>query len=230
MTLVKIIGGHGKVALLAAKQLSQFPNVTVESFIRKPEQQKDIEDVGAKPVIFDVTNSSPTELQRQLQDAQFVVWAAGAGGKGGPEATYKIDRDGAIAVVDALKSSTTLKRFIIVSAIGTDFASVIGPEFPLYNYYQAKAAADRHLAGSGIPYTILGPGALSLDPPSGKIDAKLSREETDLRTPINRSVSRANVASVISTLITNDEVQKHQLNKTIEFLDGDVPIAEALTK
>lgn len=230
MTLVKIIGGHGKVALLAAKQLSQVPNITVESFIRKPEQQKDIEDVGAKPVLFDITNSSPSELQQKLQDAQFVVWAAGAGGKGGPEATYKIDRDGAIAVTDALKSSTSLKRFIMVSAIGTEFTPVMAPEFPLYNYFKAKTAADQYIASSGVPYTILGPGSLNLDPPSGKIDVNISREEADLRTPHTRSVSRANVASVISTLITNEDALKHQLNKLIEFLDGDEPIAEALTK
>lgn len=51
---VLIIGGHGKVAQLAAPKLREA-DADVTSLIRNPEQQADIEKMGATPYLADVT-------------------------------------------------------------------------------------------------------------------------------------------------------------------------------
>ncbi|RSL48023.1 hypothetical protein CEP54_013102 [Fusarium duplospermum] len=44
-----------------------------------------------------------------------VVWSAGAGGKGGPERTFAIDRDAAINFIKAAVQTPTINKFILIS-------------------------------------------------------------------------------------------------------------------
>jgi uncharacterized protein YbjT (DUF2867 family) len=84
---------------------------------------------------------------------------------------------------------------------------------PFFAYADAKAAADEHLRASGLDYTILGPSSLTLEEPSGISVGGESGQ-----------VARATVAAVITeTLATPGTI-----GRTIEFNDGDTPVAEAL--
>ena len=62
---------------------------------------------------------------------------------------------------------------------------------------------------------MLGPSALTLDEPTGRIDAAADE---------SRQVSRANVALVIAQAL----VEPATIGRTIRFNDGETPIAEAL--
>ena len=86
---IVILGGHGKVALLAAPLL-ESAGFAVDSVIRDPAQVPDIEQVGANPVVLDIEHASTAELAALFAGAAAVVFSAGAGG-GNPARTRSVD-------------------------------------------------------------------------------------------------------------------------------------------
>ena len=167
MANVTIIGGHGKVALLAEPLLVERGHA-VNALIRKPEQSEDIVTRGANPVVADITALSTEEMAKLFKDlhTEVLVWSAGAGGVGGPERTYAIDRDAAIRSMDAARLAG-IKRYVMVSYLGAGSGHGIDPDDSFYAYAESKAIADEHLRGSGLDYTILGPGTLTLEEAGG---------------------------------------------------------------
>ena len=67
MAVVTIIGGHGKVALLAEPLLVERGH-TVNALIRRPEQSEDIVTRGANPVVTDITALSTEEMAKLLTE------------------------------------------------------------------------------------------------------------------------------------------------------------------
>ncbi|VVT28935.1 SDR family oxidoreductase [Hoeflea sp. EC-HK425] len=99
-----------------------------------------------------------TDLQPGVcEGVDVVVFAAGSGGSTGPEMTEKVDRDGAIRLVN-LAASAGVERFVMLSSIGADQSD---PEGDLAHYLKAKHAADEHLKGSSVTHAILRPVALT---------------------------------------------------------------------
>ena len=194
MSRIVIVGGHGKVALLLAPLLAGRGDQVV-SLIRDPAQSGDVTAAGAEPL----------------------VWSAGAGGKGGPERTDAIDRVAAIRSMEAAAAAGA-RRYVMVSFIGSH--GEIAEDHPLLAYALAKLAADRHLQTTDLDWTILGPGLLTLDEPTGRITLGRSVDGMGANYP----TSRANVAAVIAAALSDDRT----IGKVIPFCDGDVPIAEAL--
>ena len=217
MSRVSIIGGHGKVALILAPLLQSGGN-DVTSIFRNPEHTDDVEQTGATAVVADVEKLSVDEIADQLRGQDAVVWSAGAGG-GSPERTYAVDRDAAIRTVDAAQKAG-VRRFVMVSYMGAGQDHGVPADDPFHPYAQAKADADDHLRASGLDWTIVAPGLLTLDEPSGRIDVVSGRQsDADHRT------YRANVDLVISGVLNDASTA----GRMIEFGDGDTPIPEALS-
>ena len=63
---VTIIGGHGKVALRAARILAEA-GAEVYSVIRNPDQADDIREVGATPVVADVESLDVEGMREVLR-------------------------------------------------------------------------------------------------------------------------------------------------------------------
>jgi uncharacterized protein YbjT (DUF2867 family) len=215
MSRTAIIGGHGKVALVLAQLLKTGGN-DVTSIFRNPDHTDDVENTGASPVVADVEQLSVAQLADLLEGQDAVVWSAGAGG-GSPERTYAVDRDAAIRAMDAAVMAGA-KRFVMVSYFGAGQDHGVPEDNPFHAYAQAKADADDHLRASSLDWTIVGPGALTDDEASGKIDASGGEREGDHET------SRANVALVVSAVLDDPST----IGKTIEFSDGGTLISEAL--
>lgn len=213
MGKVMIIGGHGKIALLLAPLL-KADGWDVSGVIRNASQIDDVAAAGATAVVHDVVSSSSAELAELLAGCDAVVWSAGAGG-GGAERTYAVDRDAAIRSMDAAEHAG-VPRYVMVSYLGAGPDHGVPPEDGFFAYAEAKAAADQHLRGTGLSWTILAPGALTLDEPTGTI--------TTGATPYGRNTSRANVALVAAAVLNRPDT----VRRTIEFTDGPVPIGEAL--
>lgn len=211
MANITIIGGHGKIALLTAPLLVQAGH-TVTSIIRNPEHESDVADTGAIPKVADVEQLGAEDLADLLNGQDVVIWSAGAGG-GNPARTKAVDHEAAVRSMDAAAEVGT-KRYVMVSYHGARPDHGIDPENSFWHYAEAKAAADAHLRGSELDWTILGPSRLTLEEPSGKIDVGTERSE----------VSRANVAQVIAAVIADDTT----IGRTIEFNDGETPIPEAV--
>lgn len=213
MSRVAIIGGHGKVALHLAKDLTAKGH-QVTSLFRNPDHTADVEATGASAVIADVEHLSTQEIADKLAGQDAVVWSAGAGG-GSPERTYAVDRDAAIRSMDAAKAAG-VRRYVMVSYFGAGPDHGVPEDNGFFAYAEAKAAADAYLRGSGLDWTILGPSGLTLDPGTGKIETGPGVE--------GGQVSREDVALVAAEVLERPGT----IGRTIEFNNGSTPVAEAL--
>lgn len=213
MASVTIIGGHGKIALLLARQLSDY-RYDVTSWIRDPEQGADIEEVGASPAVLDVESLSVEELAEAFAGADVVVWSAGAGG-GSPERTVAVDRDAAIRSMDAAVAAG-VPRYVMVSYFGAGPDHGVPEDNSFFTYAQAKSDADAHLRGTSLDWTILGPSTLTDDSGTGRIEVG-----DDLA---SGNVTREDVAAVAAYVV------KHAVfaRTTVLFNNGETPIKLAL--
>ncbi|OBI88824.1 SDR family oxidoreductase [Mycobacterium asiaticum] len=213
MAQIIIIGGHGKVALHLARILNERGD-RVSSVFRNPDHSADVAATGAEPVTADIEQLGTDELADLVSGHDVVVFSAGAGG-GNPARTYAVDRDAAIRVIDAAERAG-VRRFVMVSYFGAGPNHGVAPSDSFFAYAEAKAAADEHLRASGLDWTVLGPGRLTLEPATGRIAIGEAKG----------SVSREDVALVAAAVVADDST----IGRTIEFNNGDVPIAEALAK
>lgn len=86
--------------------------------IRTKEQEADIIAASAKPLLLDLENSPKSDFTKAFEGVDVVYFSAGAGGKGGPERTKKIDYEGALKVYDAIEDVSGKKpRLVLVSAV-----------------------------------------------------------------------------------------------------------------
>ncbi|KAI9810733.1 MAG: hypothetical protein M1827_006071 [Pycnora praestabilis] len=226
---VLLIGGHGKVSLLLTPRLlSRSWNVT--SIIRDASQTEEILARGkGQPGKIDVLVRSLDDIKSD-QDAQkvldevkpdYVVWSAGAGGKGGSQRTYGIDRDAAKHFIKTSLSSPSITKFLLVSYLGSrrNRAPWWGAEEwkdtekvnkgALAHYYVAKLEADEYLTAlaeqrkrdgdEGFQAILLRPGGLSDEDETGKISIG--------KTKARGTVTRGDVADVAARLLARDDAR-----------------------
>lgn len=219
---VVIAGGHGKIALILERMLSQRGD-SVAGLIRNPDQVDDLKAAGAEGIVVDLENSSIDELTEHVRGADAVVFAAGAGAGSGEARKETVDRDAAILLADAAVAAG-VRRYLMVSAMGADRRSDDsetddGGGDPVFAaYLRAKAAADEAvLAKDGLDATVVRPGLLTDDEGTGTVTIAA---ETG-----RGSVSREDVAAVLVALLETPSTVGH----TFELIGGATPIAEAVT-
>lgn len=218
MSRILVFGGHGRIALLLAPLLVARGH-EVTGVIRNPDHVSEVEEGGAVALVADIETTDVEALAEIIRGHDAVVWSAGAGG-GSPERTYAVDRDAAERSMDAAERAG-VRRYVMVSWIGSTADHGVPEDDSFFPYADAKWAADEHLRASDLDGTILGPGALTFDDPTGRI-----RIDPEGR----GEVSRADVAAVIVAALEDPGT----IGRTIRFGNGDeetsVPIAEALAR
>lgn len=94
------------------------PTHQVTSIIRDEAHARDIAATGAAAHVLSLEDSPAADFARVFAGADVVYFSAGAGGKGGPERTRKVDYEGAVKVFDAIEAVEGAKpRLVLVSAI-----------------------------------------------------------------------------------------------------------------
>ncbi|KAI0389117.1 NAD dependent epimerase/dehydratase [Xylariaceae sp. FL0594] len=257
---VLLLGGNGKVARLLTPMLLRR-SWAVTSIIRDPEQVPSIKKLAeglegeGKEGLLDVRvwsieeEATSVEKCRELIDEvkpDYVVWSAGAAGKGAPERTDIIDRDAAINFIRASASTITspssvkIRKFILISFLTSrvqgapwwtpqQWRDVKEGELfrSLRRYYEAKVAADRVLYeeslkfkhdGNDIAFVSLRPGLLTTEPIGG---VKLGKTPETSGTS-----SRASVAYLTAKLLDTDGLHSCYL----DMLDGDEDPDEAVKR
>jgi uncharacterized protein YbjT (DUF2867 family) len=209
---VAIAGGHGKIALRLAKLLSERGD-EVLSLIRNPDQEGDVRAAGGEPVVCDLESAGVDDVAEALDDADALVFAAGAGPGSGPERKETMDYGGAVKLIEAAKARG-ISRYVMVSAISAD------PERPgddTYDVYaRAKGRADADLERSGLDYTIVRPGGLTNDAGTGMVS---------LGEQVGRGqIPREDVAAVLAAALREPAT----VGKTFELVAGDTPVDEAV--
>jgi len=206
---VALIGAHGKVGRLLVPILTDHDNA-VSGIVRLESQLPLVEELGGTPVLLDIEQATTEEMTEALRGHDAVVWSAGAGG-GDPERTYAIDRDAAIRSMDAA-AAAGVSRYVMVSWIGSVPDHGIAKDNSFFPYADAKLAADDHLRGTDLDWTILGPGTLTNHAATGTIDVDAENGET----------SRGNVALVAAQVLRSPST----VGQFIRFVDGDTPVLE----
>jgi uncharacterized protein YbjT (DUF2867 family) len=206
---VALIGAHGKVGRLLVPILRDH-DVEVSGIVRLESQLPLVEELGGTPVLLDVEHASTEEMTEALRGHDAVVWSAGAGG-GNPERTYAVDRDAAIRSMDAA-AAADVPRYVMVSWIGSTPDHGISPDNSFYPYADAKLAADDHLRGTDLDWTILGPGTLTNAEPTGKVTVDAENGKT----------SRGNVALVVAQALRSPST----VGQFVRFVDGETPVLE----
>lgn len=88
---VLVIGANGHTGRHIVKELANSSQHFVRAMIRKTEQAKDMEDLGARPIIADLEQ----DFSYALENVNAVIFAAGSGGSTGDDQTLAIDQEGA---------------------------------------------------------------------------------------------------------------------------------------
>lgn len=209
MEKVLVIGATGQTGKRVIEILNSSESFKPIAMIRKEEQKEIFDDMDVETVMGDLEK----EVDHALKGIDKVVFAAGSGGDTGEDKTISVDQQGAIKVIDAAKKAK-VKKFVMLSAMGADDPS---QHKKLEVYLEAKKKADEHLRESGIPYTILRPGALTDD--MGLAKVKLAEKLNE-----QGEISRDDVAFLLVMSLADPLVK----NKTIEALEGKESIKSAI--
>ncbi|XP_010275033.1 PREDICTED: uncharacterized protein At2g34460, chloroplastic-like [Nelumbo nucifera] len=133
------------------------------------------ENPALQIVKADVTEG-PTKLAEAIgDDAEAVICATGFRPSWDLLAPWKVDNFGTINLVEACRKSG-VNRFILISSLlvnGAAMGQILNPAYIFLNVFGltliAKLQAENYIRRSGINYTIIRPGGLRNDPPSGNI-------------------------------------------------------------
>jgi uncharacterized protein YbjT (DUF2867 family) len=213
---VVIAGGHGKVALILERLLSERGD-SVAGFIRNPDHAADLQAVGAEPLVVDLEQASADDVAKHLHGADAVVFAAGAGPGSGAARKQTVDRDAAILLADAAETAK-VRRYVMVSSINADANAPHTRDDVFTAYLRAKGAADDNVrARTALDTTIVRPGHLTNDPGTGLVRAATHAERGD--------IPREDVAAVLLAVLDDPGTA----GQTFELISGDTPIIDAVT-
>jgi uncharacterized protein YbjT (DUF2867 family) len=207
---VLIVGANGDIGRRLITLIASGAHQS-RAMIRHPGQSSELYELGAdETVVADLEK----DVSSAVTGCDAVIFTAGSGGNTGPEKTDAVDRDGAIAVIDAARKAG-VKRFIMVSSMGADMPDE-GPD-ELQHYLLAKQVADDHLRKSGLQFTIVRPGSLTDENGTGKVDASehLGRQG---------SIPRDDVAAVLLAVLDAANTQ----SKQFELLAGKNAVKDAV--
>ena len=210
---VVIAGGHGQIALLLERKLSERGDEAV-GLVRNPDHVADLERVGAEAVVLDLENSSTDEVARTLDGADAVVFAAGGGPNSGVERKETVDKGAAILLADAARQAG-VRRYAVVSSMNADQADPDSDEV-FQVYLRAKKAADDYVRNTDLDATIVRPGGLTDDDGTWQV---LVGEKLD-----RGQVPRADVAATLVAVLDTPST----IGKTFELTSGSQTIEGAL--
>jgi len=125
-----------------------------------------------------------------------------------------VDRDAAILLADAAERRG-ISRYVMISAMAAD-AFDPDSEDVFQIDLRAKSEADADLRGRLLDWTVIRPGGLTNDPPTGTVAVAESTGPG--------SIPRADVAAVVMEALVN----RRAVHRQFELISGDVAISEAL--
>ncbi len=206
---VLIIGANGNTALRLMRILVDGPHDPV-AMIRNPEQRAQFDAMGVPTVLGDL--EYPIDHAVRGHDA--IIFAAGSGGKTGKDKTVLVDHLGAIRSMVAAQVNG-VPRYIMLSSINND----VNSQSPIAHYHKAKAHADNFLRESELDYTIVCPGGLTDNPGTNEVLVEPQLHGKG-------QTSRDNLAAALAACLD----LPNTIGKSFSLLDGDQPIAVALSK
>ena len=210
---IAIAGGHGQIARLLGQRLSGEGHDVV-GLIRTPEQADDLRAAGMEPAVISLEDASVDDVAEVINGCDAVVFAAGGGPESGRARKWSVDLMGAVLLADAAEQAG-VRRYVMVSSIGSDAPeNVDAGVFQVYLY--AKGGADADLRTRDLDWTIVRPGRLTDDAPTGQVTITPDQQ----RQPI----PRGDVAHTLAQVLTSG----HAIRETFVVVNGTTPVDEAV--
>jgi uncharacterized protein YbjT (DUF2867 family) len=211
---VAVAGGHGQIGLQLLRLLAHNGH-RARGLIRNGGQAGALRSAGAEPALVDLEQAPAGDVAVAIKGCDAVVFAAGAGPGSGEERKRTMDLGGAVKLIDACKMEG-VSRYVMVSAMGARDPESSGADGVFRVYLDAKHDADVALADSGLDFTIVRPGLLTNDEPTGLVTIGPTVERGE--------IPRDDVAAVLLAVLLDDSV----IGSTFELVGGDTPIEDAL--
>ncbi|WP_026360644.1 SDR family oxidoreductase [Amycolatopsis nigrescens] len=209
--LVTVLGASGRTGIHVVRLLRRHGH-TVRAGLRGRSRGAAVVELGAEPVVADLA-SDPSALVDAFTGADAVINTAGAGDPD-PSMVNMVDRDGAIAAINAAERAG-VPRFVQLSAQFAD--SPDQGDRLVRSILLAKQISDSALRRSSLVWTLVRPGTLTDQPPTGRV--KIGGHLEPGR------VTRADVAAVLTGTLTEPFTE----NRGFDVVSGDTPISAALT-
>jgi uncharacterized protein YbjT (DUF2867 family) len=163
--------------------------------------------------LLDLEKADVADLTDVVKGSDAVVFAAGGGPNSGAARKETVDKGAAVLLAEAAEQAG-VRRYVMVSAMGTDKADPDSDDV-FQVYLRAKKAADDDLRSRDLDWTVVRPGRLTDNPPTGRVQVgTLPRGE----------ISRADVAAVLAAVLDQDAT----IGKTFDLLAGHQTVEAAL--
>ena len=214
MSRIAVVGGHGKVARHLHPLLVAAGHTPV-ALVRREEYRPELEGKGAEVRLLDVEGEDASAFAEAFEGCHAVVFAAGGGPDGNIERKRTVDLEGSLKSIEGARRAG-IYRFVQVSAIGVDAPLPPDTEAVWRAYVEAKRDADAALRSSGLDWTIIRPGRLTDDPPTGLVALGPDVERGQ--------VPRADVAAVLAAVIDTGG----GIGAQWDLVSGETPIDEAV--
>ena len=213
---VSVVGGVRDTAK-AAKKLSES-KIEIRGAMIEKGAAIDASSVELKGL--DVEKDSVDAMAATLKGADSLLIAVGFV-PGNPfkmgEAAHAVDNVGTVALVDAAKAAG-VRKVVLITSILTDagaWGQLDSAGYKVTNAFgnvlEEKLVAEKYLRKSGLDYTIVRPGGLKADPPTG---ALYVAPENSLNAG---EVSRDLVADVAVAAVFDAKAK----NKVVEIVESD---------
>jgi uncharacterized protein YbjT (DUF2867 family) len=216
--LVLVHGATGGTGRLLVDRLLDAGHA-VRVLARDPDKAAPLAEAGAEVVPGDLTAPDGSAIVEATRGVDAVAFCAGSGSKTGKDQTLLVDLHGAVRTIDAAVEAG-VQRYVMLSSMAAhdpwSSSEAMAP------YLAAKHAADRVLAASPLAWTIVRPGGLTHDEPTGEVrigQPRIAEEERG-----DRTIPRADVAAVMAACLVEDAA----VGATFELLSGTRPVAEAV--
>lgn len=214
---VLVVGGtSGTGAALVDRLIADGHRARV--LVRDPDKAAPLIERRIEVVAGDLTGDG---VHDAVEGVEAVAFCAGSGSSTGKDQTLLVDLHGALRVIDAAVA-LGVRRFLMLSSMGADDPLRRGADAPIAPYLAAKHAADRVLAATELDWTIVRPGGLTDDEPTGTVHVRQPRiPDGELG---DRTVPRADVAAMMAACLDAETA----IGATFELLSGDVEIEQAV--
>jgi uncharacterized protein YbjT (DUF2867 family) len=200
-------GGTGRQLL----RLLRHTDYTVRALTRDPAKESQLHEAGADEVVVgDLMD--PADAERAVAETDAVLCAVGSTPGLDLLSREPVDGQGVVNLIDAA-TAAGCETFVLESAIGVGSSkpgmpSVFRLFLNTFGIVSAKERAEEHLRGSSLSYTILRPGGLTDDPPTGEV---VVGEGGDT---VSGQIPRADVARLMVAALSSPDAS----NRTFEVV------------